>query len=53
VSAVPLEEEARLLQIADSAIWDPRNDGEDLEVELRQVKKEILARKDYMRMKYI
>jgi hypothetical protein len=50
VPAVSPEEEARLFQIADAALWNPRNEGEDLEVELRQVKKEILARKDYMRM---
>jgi hypothetical protein len=53
VLAVSPEEETKLLQIADTAIWDPRNSEEDLEVELRQEKKEILAKKDYMRMKYI
>jgi hypothetical protein len=49
--AVFPEEEARFLQIANDTIWDPR--GEDLEEELRQVKKEILARRDYMCMKHM
>jgi hypothetical protein len=48
VPAVEPEEEARFLQIANDTLWDPR--GEDLEEEMRQVKKEILDRKDYMRM---
>jgi hypothetical protein len=50
VPAVSPEEEAEILRIASAEPWDPNGDMDDLDLELRKIKKEILDRKSYMRM---
>jgi len=53
VPAVGPEEEAEFRRIADTAIWDPNTDSDELLVPVYKVKEEILARKPYMCLDYL
>ena len=49
VPAVTPEEEAEFRRIASTVIWDPNNESEETPDRVEETKKEILARKPYMR----
>jgi len=49
VPAVTVEEEAEFRRIASTVIWDPNNEADEDPDPVEETKKEILARKPYMR----
>ncbi|RFU29309.1 hypothetical protein B7463_g7031, partial [Scytalidium lignicola] len=53
VLAAGPDEEAEIRRIADTAIWDPNTDSDELLLPIREIKNEILTRKPYMRLDYL
>jgi hypothetical protein len=49
IPAVSAEEEAEIRRVAATAHWDPNEEADHLAKPIQEAKKEILARKEYMR----